>query len=106
MDYQLPKELYIYIYIISDAIEITKKLRSLCKLSYNASYDYFKIIVRKSIIVHYDIGQWFINEKKNVVDLTYFDVLRIKPLSFNITILNLYNSFEETKHKKVYFDYD
>jgi hypothetical protein len=105
MNIQLPKELYIYIYIISDDVTITKNLRLLCKLSYNASYDYFKIIIRRSIMIYYDTGQLFINEKKNIKDLVHYHNPISRPISFNITISNLYNSFEETKSKKVSFNY-
>lgn len=99
---ELPKELYIHIFILGDDIEITKTLRSLCKLSYDASYDYFKIITKKSIIVNFDSGELFINNKPNVIDLTSYYGDIVKPISFNITISNLYNSFIEigTKNKK------
>jgi len=104
MDIQLPKELYIYIYIIGNDTQITKKLRLLCKSSYFASYDYFNIVLKTPTILNCDYGQWYFYQKDDCWEIYYNFPVR-KKFTFNIDVENLYECFERTERKEVEFDY-
>jgi hypothetical protein len=109
---ELPKELYILMFILGDDVEITKILRTLCKLSLSASYDYFEILLKKDIILYHDYyGRLYLTENINTLDIIQthrraYDFISRKPTSFKITIKNLYSSIEATQKKdgKVTFE--
>ena len=56
----LPREIYLYIFILADSLEATKVLRSVNKTAWHASYDYFKILLNKPVFITYD-HEWFIH---------------------------------------------
>jgi hypothetical protein len=60
----LPKELYVYIFVLADDLNSTKALRSVSKTSYNASYDYFKVILREPIIIAYNEAHWYLYDTR------------------------------------------
>lgn len=100
---QLPKEIYIEIFLIADDVEITKVLRCVCKLSLTASYDYFKILLRIPIIIYYDTDQWFLGEKGNVIKYHHCHPKINKSISFQTTIRELNNSLKQYNKRNMTF---
>jgi hypothetical protein len=49
----LPEELYLHIFTLADNLDTTKALRCVSKIAWSASYDYFKILLRKPIIMNF-----------------------------------------------------
>ena len=47
----LPRELYVIIYQLTDDIDVTKSLRLVNKKLYDASYDYFKMLLKMPVII-------------------------------------------------------
>jgi hypothetical protein len=65
---ELPKELYIYIFCLTDDINSTKSLRLVSKTAYTASYDYFKLLLKEHIFIYYH-HQWCISKDPNTKTL-------------------------------------
>jgi hypothetical protein len=98
----LPKELYIYIFYLADDINSTKSLRSVTKTAYNASYDYFKLLLKEHVFVYYHL-QWCISQDSKILEKLKNDISWSvichgnntnspnKSMIFKITISDFYN---------------
>lgn len=97
---ELLLELYLYILILANDINVTKKLRSLTKLSLFASDQYYN---HKKLNIHYDYDKWMISDVdyiklqeiiKNRIfrgnSLMMFNHTFNDSTAFNITIKDFY----------------
>lgn len=94
---ELPKELYIQLYIFANNVSTTKTLRSLCNTSFSASYDYFDILLKTKIPIYYTYYEdnWSLNKHKIYFCCdSYASQITSNPInkdiSFNTTIKDLY----------------
>lgn len=104
----LPQELYVYLFEYADNINTTKSLRSVCKVAHKASYDYFKILLKTSIVVKCNTYKWFLGKDINMdlPDHCYTPILPgRKIVSIQIDIKSLYNSIYNTK-ENIIIDYN
>lgn len=70
MSLDLPKELYLYIFVLADDLDSTKSLRSVSKTACSASYDYFKLLLREPIFINDDDLNWYIfNNNANMSEI-------------------------------------
>ena len=65
------RELYLSFFILADNLEVTKSLRAVSKTAYNASYDYFKLLIRTPILINYIDSDMYIMLKTDnyIVDI-------------------------------------
>lgn len=96
----IPKEIYFFLYVSGDNIKITKILRSLCRLSLSAGYQYFNLLLKKDVIFYDNsMGEFSINNQIERTCRKSMIGLASKPVSFNITFKDLYNGMERSKDK-------
>ena len=100
----LPKELYLSIFVFADDIKITQLLRLVSKTAHIASYDYFKILLRKDIFVYHHY-RWYVADedprlklKDPMPDWAFISHgnnadTPNKSMIFKTTVKNLYNTF-------------
>jgi hypothetical protein len=102
---ELPSEIWMNIFIQSNNnIEIIKPLRSLCRTLLTTSYDYFKILLGKPILVHYNNEVWNAGEEPTPYkDYRFNHSLGTGPLSFKITIGDVYLAHAKSKIKYSYW---
>ena len=110
----LPKELYLYIFILADDLNSTKALRLASKTAYYASYNYFKLLLRDHVFIYYNYKWCFSNKDPNMKEILekqknepvpawasfcHGDDSNSpgKPMVFKTTISNLYNTFYNYK---------
>jgi len=100
----LLKELYLYIFVLADDLDTTKSLRSVSKTAWSASYDYFKILLRKPIIITFHKLLWFIDSNREEVDRLNLweptswcqNIDHRKYISFQITTKDLFTNLKTT----------
>jgi len=64
---ELPAEIYIYIIILADDVNITKKLRALTKTSYISCNIYHRLLLNQKIYINFDSYNWTISNKDNII---------------------------------------
>ncbi len=102
----IPKELYVYIFVLADDLDSTKSLRSVSKMAYNASYDYFKSLLRGDIFIYHH-HRWLISNKDLDMKEVRKDLCQSpfshgrntdtpnKSMIFKTNIRDLYNTFNK-----------
>lgn len=95
----LPQELYVYLFKYADDVKTTKILRSVCKVAYKASYDYFNILLKTPIIVKCNREEWFLGKNTHIDDPydTFCPLIPGNKISFEINTKALFNSINNNK---------
>lgn len=94
----LLNELYLIIYNYTDNVDDVKLLRSLCKTSLEAGYDYFKDLLNIKITTYYCRGAWSLKDYPE----GYSSWCGIgSGTSFPLNIKQLYTSYYKNKKLKL-----
>lgn len=95
----LPQELYVHIYEYANDINTTKMLRLVCKVSYNASYDYFKMLLNSTIYVKCNTDKLFLGYDTYCNDVDYCHAKMMpKKTAFPIKMKDLYTAIKKDKY--------
>jgi hypothetical protein len=103
---EIPKDIYFYIIRLMDNVDVTKGIRSLCKMGLLASQDYHTLLLREKVNIHCEQGEWILHKEENVKYgsdyYSHWHPVFGESITFNITQKDLYKSFTKSTylHKK------
>jgi len=98
-------ELYIYILILTDDVNITKKIRNLTKTSLFACDQYHKLLLNQKIYINYDSYNWNLSKIDTIIKnvtknhSNHFILESIKLMTSNISIDSAYQKIVHYNHE-------
>ena len=102
---ELLPELYLYILILADDVNITKKLRRLTKTSLFACNQYHKLLLNQKIYINFDSYYWSLSNIDNIINNVtknhnnHFVLESIKLITSNMSVDKAYQEIVKWNHE-------
>ena len=102
---ELLSELYLYILILADDVNVTKKLRILTKRSLFACDEYHKLLLNQKIYINFDSYNWTLSNEDNIfINVTknhsnHFIFESVKLLTSNLSTDNAFQKIVKYNHE-------